>query len=1072
MPVLTRSQVRQRRPALALTAAVGAQLDRLLGLDWEADLLIPVEKVHQEVLRSANDKASTKALSRLVEAVNAAAGQRHLGLEIKVTTNKKSGNANRYLWFEGPPDESPPVLTGELDRIPAGQVIADQRGLPADYPSADAASPQAGTGASSNLTAGPRRATIGNAVAWDATPPLPKQGRKDLDAIACERLIRDAPSYIGDLHKGLEQPGTSHPADAESVVAHEHLLAWAMDPAAAPLFALLGEYGMGKTVTCQRLKQDLDARREQDPATPLVLYFDLRLVTDLERRTTPTLAEVVKDCMARGWQGRAPNAGYGLDDVLQWAQTGALVIFDGLDEVLVKLSAADGQTFTRGLLGLRALIPDPARRPKLLISCRTHYFRTLRDQQNHFTGQERAGPDADAFRALILLPLTDAQVRGYLTAALPDTDPDQLLATIAAVHNLTELTQRPYTLKLVADHLPAIEQARAAGQVVQGVTLYRAMVRSWLERDSGKHHIRADHKLLLAADLAAHLWREGSGLLPVERIEDWFFGWLERRQELRSRYARLNSDQLEEDLRTATFLVRDDQGGGGFRFAHTSLLEYFLAEYLLGAIRDDAPERWAMPRPSPETLDFLGQLLDESAGQGAVLLQTLGDWHTAYRPCTSEVLLAYALRAWVKDWPMPPVAGIVLAGAQLDDWRFGRAPGAAKERTLLDLSGADLRGCTLRRARFDGVRLTGARLCDTKLAQADFLDCEAANSDWSGAECDGAIWRRTMLTGSIWDGVRGRWPRFINCVDAPAAVPGIFSSHHASLAAADQAHAPLPVSQRLVGHMGGVWACAFAPDGTRMLSGSEDGTLRLWDVASGAALLTLTGHEGDVWACAFAPDGTQLLSGGEDGTLRLWDAASGAALLTLTGHAGWARACAFAPDGTRLLSGGNDETLRLWDAASGAALLTLTNHAGGVLACAFAPDGTQLLSGNLDGTLRLWDAASGAALLTLTGHDSWCRTCACAPDGTRLLSGGGDGTLRLWDAVSGTALLTLTGHADRVLACAFAPDSTRLLSGGEDGTLRLWDAASGAALLTLTGHDDWVRACAFAPDGTRLLSRA
>ena len=188
-------------------------------------------------------------------------------------------------------------------------------------------------------------------------------------------------------------------------------------------------------------------------------------------------------------------------------------------------------------LGLAALVRerngDRGPHPRLLISCRTHYFRTLRDQQNHFTGQERAGPDANAFRALVLLRLTEDQVRGYLAATLPDQDPDRILATVAAVHNLTELTQRPYTLKLVADQLPAIEARRLAGRPVFGTTLYGGMVLNWLERDSGKHHIHPDHKLRLAAHLAAHLWREGNGVLPAARLEPWFHAWLEGEPDLR-----------------------------------------------------------------------------------------------------------------------------------------------------------------------------------------------------------------------------------------------------------------------------------------------------------------------------------------------------------------------------------------------------------------------------------------------------------------------------------------------------------------------------------------------------------
>ena len=1101
-PRLHPDQVREHLAALRLTPANHRALATLLALNWAAEPpQVQVERVHAVLYAGKSLDTANRFLSRLKETINAAARDRCIPLKVQVGGPKQGGAAGRYLWFEEPVRGTVPARMPESADIPAARLISNQQGRPAGT---DAPPPLA--------SARPR------------IPPV--HPLRDIEAIDRRAFIRDQFAARTHLHKGLDLLDRDTPAaDPEPVVTLDYLLDWVDDPAAPPLFALLGEYGMGKTVTCQTLKRRLDERRDADGSRPLALYFDLRLVTGLGQ-CVPTLKRLCEECMERGWQGSAATGAYGIEDVIRWAADGAVVIFDGLDEVLVKLTGADGQAFTRTLLGLAALVRerngDRGPRPQLLISCRTHYFRTLRDQQNHFTGQERAGPDAHAFRALVLLPLTEDQVRGYLAAALPDQDPDRILATVAAVHNLTELTQRPYTLKLVADQLPAIEARRLAGRPVYGTTLYGGMVLNWLERDSGKHHIHPDHKLRLAAHLAAHLWREGSGVLPAARLEPWFHAWLEGEPDLRPRYARLHPDQLEEDLRTATFLVREDGvEGSAFRFAHTSLLEYFLADYLLAAIRDDVPERWALPTPSPETLDFLGERLAEAAESGSLpaLLATMQRWRAPYRPLASELLLAYALRALNRGWPLPNLRGLVLTGADLSD-RELRTP---HEGSALDLSDADLSGAVLRRVVFEGVRLTGARFCDAILTQASLLGCEAGGTDWSGARCDGAVWRETGLAGSIWTGAFGCRPHFIRCDGAPPAVPGLSAQvvpsagmgtaasavPHSGLAADSAQRPPLRLlngharavtastfgqdGTRLLsagwdgtlrlwdavtgaellscrGHKGEAYACAFAPRGAHLLSAGQDGTLRLWDAATGVQLMTCTGHQGSVRACAFAPDGVRLLSAGADGTLRLWDAASGATLLSCTGHEGSVDACTFAPDGTRLLSAGEDGTLRLWDAATGAALLTCTGHEGRVTACAFAPDGARLLSAGADGMLRLWDAATGAVLLSCMGHEGGGRACAFAPDGARLLSAGVDGTLRLWDAATGAALLTCTGHEGRVTACAFAPDGVRLLSAGVDGTLRLWDAASGATLLSCTGREGWVTACAFAPDGARLFS--
>ncbi|WP_324567051.1 NACHT domain-containing protein [Accumulibacter sp.] len=343
----------------------------------------------------------------------------------------------------------------------------------------------------------------------DRRPPrLPGSGLMgldDLDRIPEGRRFADARGAPASLRKEREEELAADPAHGVEVL--PYLRAWVEQPDAPPLFALLGEYGMGKTITCQQLVRQLEASRRDDPTRPIPLYFDLRHVTGLDKRV-PDLRETLEECMRRGWRDDGGQPDFSLKSLHDWIAHGAVLVIDGLDEVLVKLRAADGQVFTNNLLKL--LADAQARRPdgpplKLLISCRTQYFRSLREQQNHFTGQERGEYGAERYRALVLLPLTEEQVLRYLASALPEMDLARLLDTVRSVHNLEELTQRPYTLRLVGEFLPDIERERAAGRPVHGVTLYRRLAQRWLERDAGKHHIQPEHKMQLAAHLAAHL---------------------------------------------------------------------------------------------------------------------------------------------------------------------------------------------------------------------------------------------------------------------------------------------------------------------------------------------------------------------------------------------------------------------------------------------------------------------------------------------------------------------------------------------------------------------------------------
>jgi WD40 repeat protein len=161
---------------------------------------------------------------------------------------------------------------------------------------------------------------------------------------------------------------------------------------------------------------------------------------------------------------------------------------------------------------------------------------------------------------------------------------------------------------------------------------------------------------------------------------------------------------------------------------------------------------------------------------------------------------------------------------------------------------------------------------------------------------------------------------------------------------------PLPFSRR------GSWVSALAatPEGRYAVSGSRNGTLKVWILANGQLHRTLAGHRGCVNALGVTPDGRRALSGSEDRTIMLWDLAIGRLLRTFTGHRGSVTALAVMPDGRRALSASQDRTLILWDLTNGRSLHTFTGHESAVSAIALTPDGRHVLSGAEDGTLRLW----------------------------------------------------------------------------------------------------------------------
>ena len=231
----------------------------------------------------------------------------------------------------------------------------------------------------------------------------------------------------------------------------------------------------------------------------------------------------------------------------------------------------------------------------------------------------------------------------------------------------------------------------------------------------------------------------------------------------------------------------------------------------------------------------------------------------------------------------------------------------------------------------------------------------------------------------------------------------------------------------LQGHTRGVFSVLFSPDGKVVASGANDNTIRLWNVATGEALNTLS-HPGAVNSMSFSPDGTTVASGADDNNVHLWDVATGNRITTLHGHANDVRSVSFSSDGSTLASGSDDNTVKLWDVGAGNTISTLVGHTDGVLSVLFAPDGKVLASRSRDKSVRIWDAATGTSLATLP-HSQPVSSVSFSPDGTTLASGAEDNNVRLWKVATGELIHTFKGHAVAVSSVSFSPD-------GEDS--RLW----------------------------------
>jgi len=275
---------------------------------------------------------------------------------------------------------------------------------------------------------------------------------------------------------------------------------------------------------------------------------------------------------------------------------------------------------------------------------------------------------------------------------------------------------------------------------------------------------------------------------------------------------------------------------------------------------------------------------------------------------------------------------------------------------------------------------------------------------------------------------------------------------------------------RLSGHRGRVTSVAVTPDGRHTVSGSLDNTVAVWDLEAGTLIHQLKGHQDRVNSVAVSPDGLRIVSGSEDNTVAVWDLEAGTQIHQLAGHQAGVTSVAASPDGRLIVSGSWDKAVAVWDLEGGTQVHRLTGHQAGVTSVALSPDGRLIVSGSVDNTAAVWDLEAGTLIHQLSGHQGSVRSVAVSPDGRLIVSGSDDKTAAVWDLDAGTLIHQLSGHQARVLSVAVSPDGQRIISGSADKTAMVWDLEAGALIHQLSGHQGSARSVAVSPDGRRIVS--
>ncbi|MEM1295777.1 MAG: TIR domain-containing protein, partial [Verrucomicrobiota bacterium] len=745
---------------------------------------------------------------------------------------------------------------------------------------------------------------------------------------------------------------------------------------------ILGDLGTGKSTLCEFLAYQLAQAFLEDPSRhPAPVLIPLREA----RRAAFSLETIVATHFAVHGMPDARFANF-----FHLVRRRRIVLFfDAFDEMADRIRWNETRANFAELK--RSVQPGT----KVVMTCRTHYFKSREEQLETLNGGGLTFSDTatELYRAihgdsglsvLNQCEFNASEIETYMRKARPERW-EKDIAKMEEIHNLSGLAHRPLLLDMIVKSLPRLDH----NQEVTAADLYATYTSFWIQREEKKHPtLRPEHKLHLMMELAWHLWKEHRN----EVQEDQLIAFVEKLD--RVRIHEEEPRDIVREMHTATFLQRGSDGRS-FRFVHRSFMEYFIARRLCddcGLLHGSAPvveinpAVFDLPRLDQKIVFFLAGLDKEDqlrSPLAAVL--SAGYWERVSENALQILYWSCRIRLGMEK----EISDIELLRGEL----LNRIPAHAQlDESKLDqmvLEGAVLRGANLR----------GANLTDTNLNRADLTGAKSMGAKRDGLLIDEAI------------GIE----------------PGDAGFEGGAV----------PVCQ--LGHSTKVRAIAYDPEGKWMACGADDGSVAIREPDTGRIVWLFTHHHAPVRAVTFSPDGKYLASCGDDRSIKIQKMATGEMVHDIHGHAFSVLSIAFSPDGSLLVSGSGDRSIFLWDVRSGFQLLEFQGHTGAVNSVAFSSDGFFFASGSDDGSVRLWEVDTGKQRMQLEAHSAPVRSVAICPRNLLLATSSEDQGVKLWAIESGVELRKLNGHGNAVNSVAFSPSGDYLASASTDHDITLWE---------------------------------
>lgn len=924
-------------------------------------------------------------------------------------------------------------------------------------------------------------------------------------------------SATGALAKPTEPSGTA------GVDVRQHLLDWACEPGRASYFVLLGDLGTGKTTACHELVRALAEVGVTDTsASPSVVYFDLRQLERFIPRA-PTATEVLDALCGRTADrttpARQPLTAPGLIQLA--SEESAIIIVDGVDELLINRSSVEARDIighlrrsltTGGDFTAAGNAHSGSGSGRLLLTCRTHAFQTVGDQQAFFcddaapvvgpsgTESEQADIDHANYEALVLLPFTEQQVADYLSRFLPpELTTADALGLLDRINGLRDLASRPALLAPIADRLHTLRRSDPAAPT-DGTELYTGLVEQWVRHSEGNPKLSTDLKIRLMEDFAQHLASSGLTSLATDTFDRWLLGRLSDDRDLHNWFLfqrALTTEQFCSTVRAATFVVRTHteqsvrgtnfwvrNGAEGVGFAHHAFFDHFLARWVHRQLREGRIDRLTSVTPTKAVRDVLGAFIARS--DTATCIDTLAEVLTMYRPGLTEWVFRYCAEALQYRRPLPSLNGADIRGAQLDGLRV-----VSNEDKELSIDGLRAERAHLRYSIWENVSLQRATFDASALDRAEFHRSWLTNCTLREASLAGTLFRICDLTRVDLEAAALHRTRLVavqglEALQADAEMRSESLLFAPLLSHASEPGSPLrevedgpvtydstetPKLQTFTGHNDLVYGVSLSSDDRWFATASDDGTVRLWDLEAGECTQVLVANPDTSFASvAISGDGKRIAAGGQRGEVVIWDRFSGEQVLFLVGHELAVTSVAANADGTVIVSASDDSTIRIWDGETGQCLHELTDHNDEVTGVAFNPSGSRIVSSSRDETARVWDVATGECIRVLDSHASWVNAVAWSSDGSRISTASDDNTAKIWDAERGDCLLTLADHFGPFSRISCNADGSRLVTADSDSNMNVWNGTTGERIASFCSEGPITSGVAINSAGSTVVS--